>query len=399
MPFIMLTVLIDMLAIGIIIPVLPSIIGRFTQSPAEQAWWYGAAGFAFGMANFLASPLLGALSDQHGRRPVLLLGFLGLALSFFGTAAAVGLWMLVLVRAIGGAMQSNMAIANAYVADITTPEERTRQFGMLGAMMGVGFIFGPVLGGLLGAVNLQLPFVVAGSLALVNLAYGWWVLPESLPPGRRKKIARSALNPLASLRDLTQLRGVGLLVGVVSFSSLAQFMLYTSWVLYNTYKFGWGPKENGASLAVVGIVTVVVQGLLLGHLLRWLGAPRLVIFGLLSSALSYLAWGLATEGWMMYGIIALNVLGATVSSGVQSLISAAADGGSQGKTLGAVSALNSLAAVVAPLIAAPLLAMVSHLPRGDWRIGSVFYFCALLQTVSLWLAWKHLRRHGRSTAS
>ncbi len=186
MPFIMLTVLIDMVSIGLIIPVLPLLVGTFTGSTSDQTFWFGAVTFAFSIANFVTSPLLGALSDRHGRRPVLLLGFCALALSFFVTALATALWMLVLVRLFSGAMQSNASVANAYVADITPPEGRAKRFGLLGAMFGLGFILGPVMGGLLGAIDLRLPFFAAGALALCNLLYGWFVLPESLPPEKRR---------------------------------------------------------------------------------------------------------------------------------------------------------------------------------------------------------------------
>jgi MFS transporter, DHA1 family, tetracycline resistance protein len=395
MPFIMVTVLIDMLAIGLIIPVLPGLVGSFTGSQTDQAYWYGVVAFTFGFANFIASPILGALSDQHGRRPVLLLGFLGLCVSFFGTAMASALWVLIAVRVMGGAMQANISIANAYVADFTPPEQRTKRFGMLGAMQGVGFIVGPVMGGLLGAVDLHLPFLVAGILASINLIYGYFVLPESLPPEKRKTFLWKNANPWSALKRLGQLRGVGSLVGVVAFSGLAQFMLYTSWVLYTTFKFGWGPLENGWSLAAVGVVSVIVQGFLLGKLLKRFSPQTLAVWGLVSSALAYLLWGLAWEGWMMFAVIAVNFLGNTVTAAVNSMISSAADATSQGSTLGAVSSLNSLMAVVAPLIAAPLLALVSHLPQGDWRIGTPFYFCAALQVASLMLAVWHFRKHKR----
>jgi len=163
MPFIMLAVLIDMAAIGLIIPVLPALVASFASTQADQAYWYGVAAVAFGLSNFLAAPVLGALSDRFGRRPVLLLGFMGLGVSFWGTAMTDSLWALIAVRALGGAMQANAAIANAYVADISAPEQRAKRFGLLGAMMGLDFIIGPVLGGLLGAINLHLPFYVAGT--------------------------------------------------------------------------------------------------------------------------------------------------------------------------------------------------------------------------------------------
>jgi len=399
MPFIMIAVLIDMAAIGVIVPVLPTLVASFSTDQADQAFWYGVVAAAFGLANFVASPILGALSDRFGRRPVMLLGFLGLGVSFFGTAMTTSLIGLIIARTLGGAMQANIAIANAYVADISAPEERAKRFGFLGAMMGVGFIVGPVVGGLLGAVNLHLPFYLAGSLTLMNLLYGYFVLPESLPLDKRKAFSWRSANPATSLRKLGQLKGVGPLVGVVAFSGLAQFVLYTVWVLHNSFKFGWGPRENGWSLAAVGIVAVLVQGVLLGRLLKRFSPQKLAMWGLVSSVMAYTLWGAATEGWMMYAVIAVNLLGGTVTATVQSMISSAADSKSQGQTMGAVSSLNGLMAVLAPLLGAPMLAMVSHYPQGDWRIGAPFYFCALLQVASLLLAVLHLRRHHHRLAS
>jgi DHA1 family tetracycline resistance protein-like MFS transporter len=392
MPFIMLATLIDMVSIGLIIPVLPALVGSFTGSQAEQAYWYGVVTFSFGLANFFASPVLGAMSDAYGRRPVLLLGFCGLAMSFLATALASTLWMLIAIRVVSGAMQANMSVGNAYVADITPPEERAKRFGMLGAMFGLGFILGPVMGGLLGALDLRLPFFAAGSLALLNLLYGYFVLPESLPAARRHAFAWKAANPVSSLRGLARLKGTGPLVAVIACSGLAQFVLYTSWVLYTTFKFGWGPLENGWALAAVGVVSVVVQGFLLGRLLRRFSPRRLAVLGLVSSTLAYLMWGAATQGWMMFAVIFVNLLGATVAASIQSIISSAADARSQGQAMGAVGGLNSLMAVIAPVLGAPLLALVSHLPKGDWRIGAPFYFCAALQATALFLAAIHFRR-------
>ena len=398
MRFIMLVVLIDMLAVGIIVPVLPAIVGQFTADPSEQARWYGVIAAVYALSQFVAAPILGALSDRFGRRPVLLLGFCGLALNFFTTALASSLWMLVASRLLGGAMQANAAVANAYVADITAPAERAKRFGMLGAMFGIGFILGPVIGGVLGGIDLRLPFFAAGGLALANLAYGYFVLPESLAPAQRRPVDWWRANPLSSFKNLVALKGVGLLVGVLGFAGLAQFSLYTVWVLYGSLRFGWGPTENGWSLFAVGIVSALVQGALLGRLLKRFGAQRLAMAGLVSSSLAFLGWGLATQPWMMYAVIGANLLGAAVAASLQGLVSAAADEHTQGQTLGAVSSLNSLAAVVAPVLAAPLMATVSHLPRSDWRIGAPMFFCAALQALALVLAVLHFRRQARRSA-
>ncbi len=398
MPFILVTVLIDMVSIGLIIPVLPHLVARFTASPSEAAFWFGAVSFAFGIANFFASPILGALSDRYGRRPVLLIGFSGLALSFFVTAMATALWMLIAVRLFSGAMQSNAAVANAYVADITPPEDRARRFGLLGAAFGVGFILGPVMGGLLGGIDIHLPFYVAGSLALVNWLYGWFVLPESLPADRRKAFEWRRANPVASLRGLTQLAGVAPLAAVVALSGMAQFVLHATWVLYTSFKFGWGPVQNGWSLFTGGVVSVLVQGVFLKRLLARYAPERLVAMGLVSSSLAYLGWALATQGWMMYAVIGLNMLGFAVASTVQSMISSAADARQQGQTMGAVASLNSLMAVLAPVVGSVLLGIGAQPGVARWLLGLPFFLCAGLQMVSTAIAFRHFRRRSASAA-
>ncbi|MCK6433299.1 MAG: MFS transporter [Aquabacterium sp.] len=400
MVFIMITVLIDMVSIGLIIPVLPHLVGTFTASPTEHAWWYGAVTITFGVANFFGSPVLGALSDRYGRRPVLLVGFCGLALSFFVTALATALWMLITVRLFSGAMQANAAVANAYVSDITPPEERARRFGMLGAMFGIGFILGPVLGGLLGAIDIRLPFFVAGSLAVVNWLYGFFVLPESLPRERRQPFRWSRVHPFAALGTLARLQGVGPLVVVVALAALSQFTLHTSWVLYTKFKFGWGPAEVGWSLFAVGAISALVQGVLLRHMLARFSTQALAAVGLVSGSLSYLGFGLATEGWMMYVVIVVGgIIGGGAAAAIQSLIANAADARAQGSTMGSLASINSMMAVVAPMVATPLLGLVSHLPPGDWRMGLPFYFCAALQACGAALAIRYFRRHAATGAA
>ncbi len=392
MGFIFATVLIDMISIGLIIPVLPVIAGSFSSTQAEHAMAYLWVAGAFGIANFLGSPILGALSDQYGRRPVLLLGFCGLALSFFVTAAAQALWVLVVVRLFSGAMQANISVANAYVADITPPQDRAKRFGQLGAAFGLGFILGPATGGVLGEIDIRLPFIVAGCLALVNLVYGALVLPESLPLDKRRTFDWRSANPVSSLAKLAALKGVGIFVVVIGLSSLAQFILHSSWVLYTSFKFGWGPKENGWSLFAVGAMAVLVQGFLLPRMLKRFSAPRLVVLGLVSSTLTFAGWGLAPEPWMMVALIVLNVFGYASAAAGQSIVSNSVDATRQGATMGAVASLNSLMAVLGPIIGPGLLTLVADLQPGDWRIGVPFLFCAVLQGLALVFALRFARQ-------
>ena len=398
MSFIMVTVLIDMISIGLMVPVLPHIVGTFTQSNDEQTLAFLAVVLAFGVANFLTSPILGMLSDRYGRRPVLLLGFAGMATSFFVTAAATSLWMLVAVRLFSGAMQSNISIANAYVADISNAEDRARRFGQLGAMFGIGFILGPVIGGVLGDIDVRLPFLAAGGMAVLNGAFGYFVLPESLPPDKRRAFDWRRANPVTSLQGLAALKGVGPLVLVLALSGLAQFMLHMTWVLYTKFKFGWGPGEVGWSLLAVGVMSALGQGVLLKPLLKRFSPRKLAVMGMTSAALAYFGWGLATQAWMLYAIIFLNVLGGVASASMQSIISNAADATRQGQTMGAVSSLNSLMAVIAPVIGLELLRWVSDLPPGHVLIGLPFFTCAALQLAAMLIALRFFRRQGTPAA-
>lgn len=399
MPFIMITVLLDMMSIGIIAPVLPKLIGTFMDSGAGTSVAYGLAQAAFAVAQFFSAPLLGALSDRYGRRPVLLLGLFGMAINFFVTALATEFWMLLAVRIMGGAVCANIAVANAYVADITEPKDRAKNYGLLGAMFGVGFILGPVMGGVLGDIDVHWPFMLAGSLTLLNCVYGYFVLPESLPQERRREFVLARANPFTALANLRELKGVEILLWVMGLSILAQFCLHTSWFLYTEFKFGWSPKDNGLSLFAVGMMAVLVQGGLLRQFQKFMPTDKLVRIGLVSSTVAFAAWGLVPEGWMMYVIIAANLFGYMVQPGLQSLVANAVDPTRQGESMGAVSSLNSVAAVLGPLMGSPLLAAVSHFPQGDWRIGAPFYLCAAIQAVAAWLGLRYLSRSVSLRAS
>lgn len=395
MPFIMVTVLLDMMSIGIIAPVLPKLIGSFMASGAGTSMAYGAAQACFAIAQFFSAPVLGALSDRYGRRPVLLLGLLGMGVNFFVTALATEFWMLLAVRVMGGAVCANIAVANAYVADITEPKDRAKNYGMLGAMFGLGFILGPVMGGLLGEQNLHWPFFLAGSLCLLNCLYGYFVLPESLPLERRRGFELSRVNPFTSLARLRELKGVETLMWITGLSILAQFCLHTSWFLYTEFKFGWTPRENGLSLLVVGGMAVLVQGGLLRHIQKHIPTHKLVRIGLISSTVAFVGYGVVPEGWMLLAVVVANVFGYMVQPGLQSLVANAVDPTRQGESMGAISSINSVAAVLGPVMGTPLLAMVSHYPRGDWHLGAPFYLCAAIQGVAAIIGLRYLNNAYR----
>ena len=389
MPFILVVVFIDVLGIGIAIPVLPILVGEYTASRELQTYWYGALVVVYGVMQFFCAPLLGALSDRFGRRPLLLWSLLGLGLHFLLLGLAPSLAMMFIARVVGGASGASFSVANAYASDVSTAEQRAKSFGLIGAAFGLGFIFGPMVGGLLGSVNLHLPFYVAAGLALVNAVYGFFIVPESLPRDRRSPFSLAKANPFAALLTLARHREIGSLVLVFALIVLAQLMLQISWVLFTHFRFGWGPRENGFALFCVGLVAAVVQGGLLGMLLKRFGNTRLALTGLATGTVAYVLYGLAQQGWMMYVVIIANFMSFAAGPALQAVVSNAVDPREQGVTMGALNSINSIMFVVAPLISTPLLAAVSHLPPEDWRVGVTFFVSALLQAVAFWLARRH----------
>lgn len=391
--FIMLTSLLDMMGVGLILPVLPVLVGEFTQDRASQAYWYGALIAGFGAAQFLFAPLLGALSDRYGRRPVLLLGIAGLGTTFLASALTDSLWVLAGVRVLGGALSANIAVAQAYVADVTAPEQRTPALGKLGAMFGLGFLLGPMLGGLLGEPNLRLPFFVAAGLCAINWLYGLLVLPESLPRARRRPIARQHLNPFASLAGLTRLQGVGPLVFAVGADLLAQLMLQSIWVLYTGARFHWGPRDNGYFLFVVGLVAVVVQGGLLRRLLKVLGERPLIVAGMGSGAIAYAAYGLVGQGWMLYVVVIANFLVIASGTALQGVVSKAADPTEQGRTMATLTSLRSVMGIVAYTAGPLLFGQVSYRAPDSALLGLPFFACCALESLAFLIARQYFARH------
>ena len=394
-PFILVTVFLDTLAFGFVIPVLPALVATMTPDKHSQAYWYGLLLGSFGLAQFFSAPLLGAISDRCGRRTVLLISIFGLGLNFLITAVSPWLWLLLVSRLIGGASGAAFTVAGAYVADVTPQEQRSRSFGLLGAMFGLGFICGPILGGLLSPYGLRIPYFAAATFSLLNWVYGFFVLPESLPADRRSAIDFAKANPFAALIALTKVRGIGSLVWVVVLTAFPQFLLQSTWVLYTTFRFGWGPRENGYSLFIVGIAAALGQTVMLRILLRRLGDVRTALFGLASSSIAYVLYGLATQGWMMYAIILANLCGFAAGPSLQGIVSKAVDARHQGITLGSLNSISSIMGVIAPLVGAPILAAVSGLSPTDWRIGATFFVAAIAQVVALAQACNHFHRRGQ----
>lgn len=390
--FIMVTVFLDVLGIGLIIPVLPALVGTFTHSPDEQSHWYGLLAAMYGTMQFFCTPALGALSDRFGRRPVLLLSIFGLGCSLFTHALATSLVTLLLIRIVSGGTAASFSVANAYIADITPPDQRGKAFGLLGAAFGMGFIFGPMMGGILSAHDVRTPFLVAGSLAILNWCYGFFVLPESLPKDRRAPFSFKRANPFSALLHLGQLHGVGGLIFVFALTVLGQFILQTTWVLYTTFRFHWSPTDNGIALFVVGMVSAIVQGGLQSRLLKAFGEQKLVLAGFASATVAYVLYGTITVGWLMYLVIFANLLSFATGPALQAIVSKAVGPKEQGLTQGSLNAINSLAIIFGPLIGTAILARVGHLPAHDWRLGATFYLCAGLQALALLIAWLHFKR-------
>jgi len=389
--FVFVTVAMDMLGFGIIIPVLPHLIVELIGgSIAKAAVWSSAFGALFMLMQFVFSPIQGALSDRFGRRTVILISSLGLGLDFIVMALAPVLWLLFIGRAISGVCAASFTTANAYIADITPRDKRAAAFGLLGAAFGIGFIIGPALGGFLGHFWIRLPFWVAAGLSLVNFCYGLFVLPESLPKERRSpRIDWRHANPLGSLLLLRRYPQVFGLAAVFFLINLAQFSLNSTYVLYTDYRYGWGPQIVGYTLGFVGLCSGLVQAVLVRKMMpRW-GERRMILIGLAFCVLGYACFGLAPQAWIFLAGIPLLCLGGLAGPPAQSMITHQVDPGEQGRLQGALSSLASLAGIFGPALFANIFALfisdhapVQHLP------GAAFVLAATLIVTSLALtAW------------
>src|SRR6266849_5259714 len=319
--FILITVTIDFLAFGIIAPVLPDLIRQFEGGDFARASNIGGYfGLAWATMQFIFSPLLGAWSDRFGRRPVILISCFGLAVDYVIMALAPSLRWLFLGRIISGITTSNVATAFAYVTDVTPAEKRARQFGLISAAFGLGFIIGPAVGGFLGNINLRFPFWAAAGLSLANALYGLFILPESLPRERRAKSAWHMANPLGSLNLLRSHPELAGLSVVTTLYYLAHNALPSVWVLYTEYRYSWNQRDIGLSLAVVGVCAAVVSGTLVGPFVKRFGERRSLLSGLLFGTLGFAGFALAARGWMVLAVIPFIALWGIAAPAMLSLM-------------------------------------------------------------------------------
>ena len=389
--FIFLTLFLDVLGFGLLIPVGPDLVAKVADVTRDDAAKYtGYLAATYAAMQFLFAPLLGVLSDRFGRRPVLLVSLLGSGLDYFAMAIAWNLPMLFVTRAINGFSGASMTVASSYIADVTPPEKRAGAFGMIGAAFGLGFIFGPLIGGILGDIDIHYPFYAAGALTLLNWLYGLMVVPESLPPQRRAPLRLWRANPLGAFVALRRYSLVLWLAGVFFTLNVAQFGLHLTWTVYTKHKFAWSSRMVGASMFCVGLSAAVVQGGLARKLIPWLGERKSLLFGILTAVVAFSGYGLATQGWMIFVIISLASIGGIAQPAAQSLVTRTVHADEQGATQGALSSVNSLAQICGPLVGTQAF---DYALKHDLPPGLPFFIGSGLCVVALVLALAAFAKH------
>ncbi len=392
--FIFALVVVDVVAMGVVIPVLPRLVEAFKGGDtAAAAEVYGLFGTAWALMQFLSMPLLGALSDRFGRRPVILVSCLGLGLDYFLMALAPDLAWLFVGRVISGITAASFSTAFAYIADVTPPEKRAAAFGMVGAGFGLGFTLGPALGGVLGGVDPRLPFWVAGALTLANAAYGYFVLPESLPPDRRAAFAWKRANPVGSLRLLRSHPELVGLAAVLFLMQLSHIVFPAVTVLYMGYRYGWGEMAVGLVLAAVGVASMIVQGGLIRPVVKRIGERRALGMGLACGAAGMAIYGLAPVGAVFLAGIPVMALWGFAGPSAQSLMSQLVDPSEQGKLQGAVSSMQAITGMIGPALFTQAFAQAIrpgaalHLPGMPFLLASAMLVAAGI------MAWLVTRGH------
>ena len=382
--FVIITVAIDMLAFGLIIPVVPTLVQELGNISAERATLYiGGLGTTYAFMNFLFGPMLGALSDRFGRRPVLLASIATLSIDFLIMGFANSIWLLFLGRALSGISGATYSTANAYIADVTEPENRGKAFGMVGAAFGFGFIFGPVMGGILGEFDPRAPFFAAAALALLNFCYGFFVLPESLEEEHRRPFVPSRSNPFGAVKHFSKLPHVSWFLVSAGVFFLAHTVYPSTWPIHGEIRYDWSPKEIGLSLGLVGLGAAVVQAGLIGIALKRFGAVRTALYGIIINALALFAYAFAGLGWVVFLIIPLGALGGVASPTLNSLMSTVTPKNAQGALQGASASLNSFAMIFGPMIMAGALFYFTEPGTPLHFPGAAFLLAGILTAFSI----------------
>lgn len=393
--FIFVTILIDTIGFGIIIPVLPNLIIELNHGTTSEAARIGGwLIFAFAIVQFLCAPVLGGLSDRYGRRPILLGSLFGFGLDYIFLALAPTLSWLFLGRIIAGALGASFTTAAAYIADISPPEKRGQNFGMMGAAFGLGFIIGPAIGGLLGAYGPRVPFLAAATLSLLNWLYGYFVLPESLKTENRRAFDWKRANPAGSLLNLKRYPVVLGLVASLMLIYIAAHAIQSNWSYYTMEKFNWGPAMIGISLAVVGLLIAIVQGGLIRVIIPAWGQRNSLYTGLAFYSMGFFLLALATESWMMFAFLIPYCLGGIAGPALQGIISGQVPPNEQGELQGALTSLMSVTSIIGPLLMTQLFAAFTGASNPYYFPGAPMVMGGILTLISLLMARRALVGFG-----
>lgn len=381
--FIFMTVMIDIIGLGIIIPVFPSLIEELTgEGLSSASAWGGMLMVSFALMQFLFSPVLGELSDKYGRRPVLLLSLLGLSFDYLLHAFAPTIAWLFIGRVLAGICGASYTTANAYIADISAPEDKAKNFGLLGAAFGFGFIFGPAIGGIFGNIDVRLPFYIASGLSFANFLFGYFFVPESLAKENRREPEYRKMLPGVALANLSQFKGIGLLVLALFIANIAGQSLPAIWSFFTMEVYEWNEAQVGYSLSFVGLMVAIVQGGLIGTLVNRFGQKKVILGGFMLWTIGMALFAFASQSWMIYAIMVPYALGGVAGPTLQGLLSNEVSEKEQGKLQGALTSMISLTTIIGPAIATSLFYVFTREASGIYFPGASYLASACLLLLS-----------------
>ena len=377
--FILITVMLDAMGIGLIMPVMPDLIQELEAGDlAQAAVWGGILTAIFAVMQFLFGPIVGGLSDRFGRRPVLLIALVVMAFDYVLMAVAGTIWLLVIGRIIGGITAATQSTATAYMADISKPEDKSANFGLIGAAFGVGFVLGPMMGGILAEYGTRAPFWAAAILAGANAIFGYFALPETVTDRIRRPFSLRRANPLGAFKHIGQLPGLGRLMGMSFIYGVAFFVYPSIWAYFGKLQFGWGPGMIGLSLGAFGIGIAIVQGVLIRPILALIGERNAVLLGLGVDVVAFIALGFVTNGWIALALTPLTALGSIAGPALQGIMSRTAPDDQQGELQGALTSINAVASIVAPLAMTQVFFYFTHENAPIYLPGAPFILSAIL---------------------